>query len=60
MRDMRDEESDDKVNEVASLLNPAKCISHLRRQKRKKERKKEEQNDNRSETRNEKIRMRTE
>ena len=40
MRDMRDEESDDKVNEVASLLNPAKCISSFA-QTEKKERKKE-------------------
>ena len=59
MIDMRDEESDDKVNEVASLLNPAKCICSFA-QTEKKERKKEEQNDNRSETRNEKIRMRAE
>ena len=46
MRDMRDEESDDKViNEVASLLNPAKCISSFAQteKKLKKERKKEEQ-----------------
>ena len=41
MIDMRDEESDDKVNEVASLLNPANALVHLRRQKRKKERKKD-------------------
>ena len=43
MRDMRDEESDDKVNEVASLLNPAKCISSFAQteKKLKKERKKE-------------------